>query len=55
MLMTILVILLILSLAGGGFGYTRFGYAGWSPVGIIILICVILWWAGYLNLGHGLR
>lgn len=42
MLLTILVILLLLSLLGGGWGHSRYGYAGWSPLGLIVLIIVIL-------------
>ncbi len=42
MLMTILVVLLVLSLIGGGLGYSRVGYAGWSPAGILLVILVVL-------------
>lgn len=49
MLMTILIILLVLSLLGGGWGYRRYGYASWSPGGLILLILVILLLTG--NLG----
>ena len=50
MLLTILVILLLLSLLGGGWGHSRYGYAGWSPLGLIILIIVILLLTGNLNI-----
>jgi hypothetical protein len=51
MLFTIIVVLLILALVGGGFGQSRFGYAGWSPAGIILLVMVVLWFTGNLHMG----
>jgi energy-coupling factor transporter transmembrane protein EcfT len=47
LLLTILVILLVLSVFGGAW---RSGSVGWSPVGIILLILLILLLTG--NLGH---
>jgi hypothetical protein len=47
MLLPILVILLAVSIAGGGMGYSRFGYAGWSPAGALVLLLLVL-----LLLGH---
>ena len=38
---TLLIILLVLSLLGGGLGHSRFGYVGWSPAGILLIILVI--------------
>ena len=52
MLITILLILLVLSVFGGGWGYPRWGYASWSPIGLIVLILLIMWIAGYLHVGH---
>ncbi len=49
MLLTILVIVLVLSLIGGGVGHSKFGYAGWSPAGIIIIILLILLFTGRLG------
>jgi hypothetical protein len=51
MLLVIFVVLLVLSLAGGGWGHSRYGYAGWSPAGIIVLVFVILWFTGNLHFG----
>ncbi len=49
MLMTILIVLLVLSLVGGGFGMSRgVGVVGWSPAGIIVLALVILLLTGRL-------
>ena len=47
--MLILVILLVFALAGGGWAHSRFGYAGWSPAGLILLMLVIFWFTGYLH------
>ena len=47
-MLTILVILLVLALLGGGLGYSRAGLAGWSPAGIIVLILVVLALTGRL-------
>ena len=49
MLLTILVVVLLLSLVGGGFGHSRFGYAGWSPAGIILVVLVILFFTGRIH------
>jgi hypothetical protein len=49
MLLTILIVLLLLALIGGGFGSTRgWGYYGWSPLGLLILIVLILALTGNL-------
>jgi len=47
MLLTILLIVLLLSLIGGGFGYSRWGAAGMSPAGIILVVFVILLLTGH--------
>jgi hypothetical protein len=50
MLLTLLVILLLIALLGGGYGSTRgWGYYGWSPLGLLILIVLILALTGSLN------
>jgi hypothetical protein len=42
----VLVIFVILLLFGGGVGYygntAGWGYAGWSPLGVIVLVLLIL-------------
>jgi hypothetical protein len=43
---TILIILLVLALIGGGIGHSRFGYAGWSPAGLLILVLLVLMFTG---------
>jgi hypothetical protein len=51
MLFMLIIVLLVLALAGGGWGYSRFGYAGWSPAGIILLVIILLWLTGNLHVG----
>jgi hypothetical protein len=51
MLFMIIVVLLVLALAGGGWGHSRYGYVGWSPAGIIVLVFVVLWFTGNLHFG----
>ncbi|HEY4105450.1 MAG TPA: hypothetical protein VGM44_16240 [Polyangiaceae bacterium] len=46
-MLTILLIVLLIALLGGGLGHSRYGYVGWSPAGIVIVI-LILW----LFVGH---
>jgi hypothetical protein len=47
----LLIILLILAVVFGGWGSSRgWGYYGWSPVGLIVLILLILLLTGNLAL-----
>lgn len=49
MLLALLVVLLILALMGGGLGHSSgWGYLGWSPFGLIVLVILIL-----ILTGHG--
>ena len=49
-MLTLLVLLPILALLSGGVGYRRgWGYYGWSPLGLLILIVLILALTGNLN------
>ncbi len=50
-MLIILVILLFLALAGGGWGHSRYGYVGWSPAGLIVLVFAVLWLTGNLHFG----
>lgn len=45
---TLLIILLVLALIGGGLGHGRYGYAGWSPAGILIVVLLVLFLSGRL-------
>ena len=49
MLMIILIVFLLLSIGGGGWGHARYGYAGWSPAGVILLVIAVLWFTGNLR------
>ena len=49
MLALLLSILLVLFLAGGGWGYGRYGNAGLSPAAVILLILLVLWLTGNLS------
>ncbi|HEX4454003.1 MAG TPA: DUF3309 family protein [Kofleriaceae bacterium] len=47
-MLTILVILLLIALLGGGIGYGRYGFAGMSPAGLLIVILIVLALTGRL-------
>jgi hypothetical protein len=40
---------LCLSLGGGGWGHSRYGYASWSPAGMILLVLLVMWFTGHLH------
>ena len=50
MLTILLIILLVVALAGGGWGYGRYGAAGLSPAAIVLINLVILLLTGNFNL-----
>jgi hypothetical protein len=50
MLMIILLVLLVLALGGGGWGHSRYGAASWSPLGIIALVLVVMFFTGNLHI-----
>ena len=52
MLLVILLVVFVIALGGGGWGHSRYGYAGWSPAGIVLLIIVLLYFSGNLGLHH---
>jgi hypothetical protein len=47
-MITILIIVLLIALLGGGLGYNRFGAAGLSPAALIGIILVVLLLTGRL-------
>lgn len=49
MLTILLLILLVVALAGGGWGHSRYGYVGWSPAGILIIILLVMLLTGRLH------
>ena len=48
MLLIVLLVLLVLGIGGGGWGHSRYGYAGWSPAGVILLVLAVLFFTGRL-------
>ena len=49
MLMIFLLVLIVLAIAGAGFGHTRWGYAGWSPAGVLLTVFLVLWLTGHVR------
>ena len=50
-LLTLLVVLLVIAVLFGGYGTRRdWGYYGWSPTGLIVLILLVLLLTGNLHL-----
>jgi hypothetical protein len=49
MLLTILLVLLVISLVGGGWGYSRVGAAGLGPFGLLLVLLVVLMLTGHLS------
>jgi hypothetical protein len=47
-MLTLLIVLLVVAMLGGGFAHSRAGYAGWSPAAIILVILAILALTGRL-------
>lgn len=50
MLLILLIVLLVLALGGGGWGHSRYGYVGWTPAGVILLVLVLLLVTGRLHI-----
>jgi len=48
-MLIILLVVLVLAIGGGSWGHSRYGYAGWSPAGIILLVLAVLWFGGRLH------
>jgi hypothetical protein len=48
MLLIVLLVFLVLALGGGGWGHARYGYAGWSPAGLIIVVLAVLYFTGHV-------
>ena len=49
MLLIVLFVLLALALLGGGYGHSRYGYVGWSPAGIVLLVLGVLYFTGHFH------
>lgn len=48
-LLTLLIVVLVIALLFGGFGHARMGAVGWSPLGIIVVVLLVLWLTGGLH------
>lgn len=49
LVMILLVVLLFAALGGGGWGYSRYGWVGMSPAGLILLVLAVLFFTGQLS------
>ncbi|MGA7119297.1 MAG: hypothetical protein WBY94_04325 [Polyangiaceae bacterium] len=47
--MVVLIVVLLFALGGGGWAHSRYGYVGWSPAGLILLVLAVLWFTGNLH------
>jgi hypothetical protein len=47
-MLTLLIVLLLLALLGGGLGFGRFGAVGMSPAALIVLVLIVLALTGRL-------
>jgi hypothetical protein len=52
MLWTILLLMLLISVAGGGVGYRRYGWRGMSPLAVVLLVMLVLYVTGYPRFGR---
>lgn len=48
MLLIVLLVVFVLALGGGSWGHSRYGYVGWSPAGLILLVMAVLYFTGRL-------
>lgn len=48
MLTIILIVLLVMALGGGGWGYSRYGAVGFSPLAVVLLVLALLYFTGRL-------
>jgi hypothetical protein len=48
-MLILMIVLLLLAIAGAGWGHSRWGYVGWSPVGVILTVLLVLWVTGNLH------
>jgi len=50
LVMILIVFLLLLALGGGGWGYSRYGWVGMSPAGLVLLVLAVLFLTGQLSI-----
>ena len=46
LLMILLLVFFVLAVGGAGWGHSRFGYVGWSPAAIILVVFGVLYFTG---------
>ncbi len=49
MLFILFIVLLVVSLGGGGWGYSRYGAVGMSPAMVILAVMALLYFTGRLR------
>lgn len=49
LVMILILVLMLVALGSGGWGYPRYGWKGMSPVGLVLIVLAILYFAGYLS------
>lgn len=50
MLMLFIVLLIVIALGSGGWGYSRYGMPGLTPAAIVLLLLLVLYLTGNLHL-----
>jgi len=48
MLLIVLLVVFVLAVGAGGWGHSRYGYVGWSPAGLVLLVLALLYFTGHL-------
>lgn len=54
-ILTLLIVLLVVSALFGAWRHPVSGYVGWSPLGIVLVVLLLMWAFGGLGSGHGIR
>ncbi len=49
MLFVLFIVLLVASLGGGGWGYSRYGAVGMSPAAVVLAVMALLYFTGRLR------
>jgi Protein of unknown function (DUF3309) len=49
MVTLILLLVLLVAIGGAGWNHSRWGYAGWSPAAVILVVVAVLWFTGNLH------
>jgi hypothetical protein len=52
-MLVLLVVLLLLALGAGSWGYPRWGYVGLSPVLLVLIVLAVLYFTGHLHFNSG--